>query len=110
MVTIDALDSKGMYRVTVTEPWAAGGGEVIVDQFEFRVDPNGPTAQEQAQALLAARVETPEDPGRAAWSAALARLRRIQGFIALGVIPDNHPKVVELRQTVFNGLANYGGL
>lgn len=114
-IKLEPRDNLGTYRVYVVDDYAQGGSglsEVAVFTFEFTLSPTGGTPMEQATARLAQLRTAPPatDPAREAWERALARLRRAQGFVALGVIPDNDARLVNLRQTVRDGLVAYGNL
>lgn len=110
---LERLDSFGLYRVRVVESESGipGVDEVQTAEFTLRLVKDAGSPLEQAAAELVRMRATPVvDPTREAWERALARLRRVHGYVALGVIPDNDPRLVALRQTVRDGLAAFGNL
>ena len=110
---LERLDAFGLYRVRVVESESGipGVDEVQTEEFTLRLVKDGGTPLEQATAELARMRAGPVvDPAREAWERALARLRRVHGYVSLGVIPDNDPRLAQLRQTVRDGLAAFGNL
>lgn len=113
VLKLERLDAYGFYRVRVveTETGIPDVAEVQTEEFTLRLVRNAGTPLEQAAAELARMRTAPtEDAARVAWERALTRLRRLQGFASLGVIPDNDPRLVTLRQTVRDGLVAFGNL